>query len=272
MSLFLSDILVGASVALSRVIYPLFQPVSSDAASVPTDAIKTVLDTTVKTSINQVVDIASSISLENVKIQVISSGDVIINFSQSSDVSVTLTAQVIVDTLVNMMVDLQRQSKSFGNTLYGYTFSNNVITQQELTVIRTNIKNDVSQYLGVDDAKLIRDLSVTVDNVINPEIIIKPNIDIPTSGNVILNITQNSTINLNIAAAISVLSQLGITQSTTQEATLIFHNIPLVEEANIFETFIESGIGSLVIFGFILVTMVIILKSPDPSSSRSKRR
>lgn len=233
----------------------------------------TLVDTTLKTAVTQVVETAISITLENVIIDILSNGDVVIVVDQESSTTASLTAQLAVEMLLDLVKNLNQKAELSQESFFGFQFTGNAISNENQDIIRTTIKNSMSQFINTNDVKLIRDLAISVDNS-NPlggAYTMSPTTTIPPSGDVSITITQNSSINVSLAASSAILAELGIAVDLSQEGELEVSADPVSNAIGALADLLNGAAGTLLIIGIFLIILVLLSKPAAPAAMMPPR-
>lgn len=271
----------GASVLVGAVGGYLLNPGSTPDNEV-TNTIKTIINNTVSTEFSQRASVNINLAIQNLVLNVISSGDVVINIDQSSSTNVIQTADVVIEVLVDLVQTLAQNADLEQESLFGIQLSQNAVNQLTETQIRNTVSAKVSQFLNVNDIKLIDNVVINVDNS-NPgdsgvndpnsagnypaNYLAEPTIP-PTSGDVTISITQNASNNIQLAAAAAILNDLGIQTDLTQEGTLVSEADPI---SNFFEGISElfgGTFGTIIIFAIIIIIIIFVAKPSGGSGSQ----
>jgi len=243
-----------------------------------TNSVKSTIENTTDTVVSQLATLNVVTTLQNVNIDIKSSGNVSLNISQTSAGNVMLRSDIVVTILTKAIMSMNQKADLANKSFLGIQLSGVSTDNLVESDVRNVVETKVAQQMNVNDKKLITDLKISVDNssdsiqdppdpkYSNKHLIVEPVVP-PTAGNVTINITQEASNNITLAATAAIMNELGVKTTVDQSGKIVNSSDPIT---NFFDGLAKvlgaaGQIWLYIALGVVaLILLIAVMKAPPP--------
>jgi len=243
-----------------------------------TNEVQNLITNQTTTIVQQLATLNVSTTISGLVFNIKSNDNVMLVINQSSIGNVVIVAEVVVEIVTQAVLSMAQTADLQNKSFLGIQFSDVTVNNITVNDIRNIVETKISQSTNIDDRKLIEDLVINVDNATpavpnspltiptNTGMIVSP-LNPPSTGNVTINISQEPSNNIQLAATATIMNSLGVDITTTQDGKLVNSSDPIT---NFFDGLAKLfGVGTELLLwlavGVVLLIVIISISKPSPN-------